>query len=92
MGEILAIYVVPELWSAGVGPALLRAGLAHLLRHGLGEIRLWVVADNPRARRFYERFGFVADGESRVVPVGPDYPEAEPVEHVRYTLHDAHRA
>jgi RimJ/RimL family protein N-acetyltransferase len=91
VGEILAIYVVPEQWSAGVGPALLRAGMDHLVRHGLSEIRLWVIADNPRARRFYERFGFVADGGSRLVPVGADYPDARPVEHIRYTLRDARR-
>ncbi len=90
-GEILAIYVVPEHWSAGVGPALLRAGIDHLVRNGLSEIRLWVIADNPRARRFYERFGFVADGGSRLVPVGADYPDATPIEHVRYTLCDARR-
>jgi RimJ/RimL family protein N-acetyltransferase len=92
VGEILAIYVVPEQWSAGVGPALLRAGIDHLVSYGVGEIRLWVIADNPRARRFYERSGFVADGGSRLVPVGADYPDARPVEHIRYTLHAARQA
>ena len=91
-GEIVAIYVVPEHWSAGVGLALLRAGIDHLVRHGRAEIRLWVIADNPRARRFYERFGFVADGGSRVVPIGASYPDASPIEHVRYTLRDARSA
>lgn len=92
VGEIRAIYVVPEQWSAGVGPALLRAGIDHLVSYGLGEIRLWVIADNQRARHFYERFGFVFDGGSRLVPVGTDYPDATPVEHIRYTLHDARSA
>jgi hypothetical protein len=58
-------------------------------------IRTWQAAYAhvlPAARRFYERFGFVADGGSRLVPVGDDYPDARPVEHVRYTLHDARRA
>ena len=32
------------------------------------------------------------DGGSRLVPVGTDYPDAAPVEHVRYTLRDARRA
>ncbi|HEY9481612.1 MAG TPA: GNAT family N-acetyltransferase [Micromonosporaceae bacterium] len=89
VGEILATYVVPEQWSGGVGPALLRAGIDHLVRYGLREIRLWVIADNSRGRRLYERFGFLADGGSRLVPAGADYPDAAPVEHIRYTLRDA---
>jgi RimJ/RimL family protein N-acetyltransferase len=92
VGEILAIYVVPEQWSAGVGAALMRAGLNYLVGQGLTEVRLWVIADNPRARRFYERFGYIADGGSRMEPVGPDYPDAAPIEHVRYTLRDARSA
>jgi GNAT superfamily N-acetyltransferase len=92
VGEIFAIYVVPEHWSAGVGAALMRAGLDHLAAHGLTEVRLWVIADNPRARRFYERFGYTADGGSRMVPVGADYPDVPPVEHVRYTLRNARSA
>jgi RimJ/RimL family protein N-acetyltransferase len=92
VGEILAIYVVPEQWSAGVGAALMRAALDHLVGHGLSEVRLWVIADNPRARRFYERFGYIADGGSRMVPVGADYPDAAPIEHVRYSLRDARSA
>jgi len=35
---------------------------------------------------FYERFGYIADGGSRMVPVDADYPDAAPIEHVRYTL------
>lgn len=92
VGEILAIYVVPEQWSAGIGSALMRTALDHLVGHGLTEVRLWVIADNPRARRFYERFGYIADGGSRMVPVGAGYPDAAPIEHVRYTLRDARSA
>ena len=28
---------------------------------------LWVLADNARARRFYERAGFAADGSSKIL-------------------------
>ena len=86
VGEVAAIYVAPEHWSTGVGLVLMRAAVDHLSRHGFTEIRLWVVADNPRARRFYERFGFNLDGASRAQPVGPGYEELAPIEHVRYTL------
>ena len=91
VGEVAAIYVAPEHWSTGVGLALLRVAVDHLVGHGLTEIRLWVVADNPRARRFYERFGFTADGTSRPQPVGPGYEDVAPIEHVLYTLRRARR-
>jgi GNAT superfamily N-acetyltransferase len=49
VGEIFAIYVAPEHWSTGAGYALMRAAVDHLTEHGLREIRLWVLADNPRS-------------------------------------------
>jgi ribosomal protein S18 acetylase RimI-like enzyme len=85
-GEVYAIYVAPEHWSTGAGLALMGRAVDHLTGHGLSEIRLWVLADNPRARRFYERFGFVADGAVRVEPAGAGYDDARLLEEVRYTL------
>lgn len=87
VGEVFAIYVAAEHWSTRAGHALMRAAVDHLAEQGVSEIRLWVLADNPRARRFYERFGYVADGETRVEDIAADYPDARPVEEVRYTLH-----
>jgi ribosomal protein S18 acetylase RimI-like enzyme len=80
-GEVFAIYVDPGHWSTGLGRALMDAGVERLSAHGLREVRLWVLADNPRGRRFYERYGFVTDGETRIDDVG-----GRPVEEVRYTL------
>jgi ribosomal protein S18 acetylase RimI-like enzyme len=62
-GEIVTMYVDPTQWGTGVGRALMSAGLAGLAGRGWREIRLWVLADNERARRFYERAGLVTDGE-----------------------------
>ncbi|HKE65152.1 MAG TPA: GNAT family N-acetyltransferase [Micromonosporaceae bacterium] len=80
--QVFAIYVTPDRWSIGAGMGLMHAAIEHLAGHGFAEVRLWVFADNPRARRFYERCGFVADGETLVEDVG-----GRPVEEVRYTLH-----
>jgi hypothetical protein len=41
---------------------------------------LWVLEDNERARRFYDRGGWSADGETRVEPIG-----GEPVKQLRYS-------
>ncbi|WP_214320297.1 GNAT family N-acetyltransferase [Nonomuraea sediminis] len=57
--EVYAIYVLPEEFSTGMGRALMAASLEDL--HGQ-EVGLWVLAGNPRARRFYERCGFTASG------------------------------
>jgi ribosomal protein S18 acetylase RimI-like enzyme len=60
--EIYSIYVGPDHWSTGAGRALMDEALARLAAAGARTVMLWVLADNPRARRFYERAGFAADG------------------------------
>jgi len=62
-GEILAIYLEPVRVATGVGRELMAAALAELSRRGYTTVRLWVLEDNHRARRFYERAGFKPDGE-----------------------------
>lgn len=61
-GEIAAIYALPGVWGRGVGRRLLAYGLGELRRLGLSPVLLWVLVANERARRFYERAGFTADG------------------------------
>lgn len=59
--EIYAIYVLASHWGRGIGRTLLDTVVA---RHPATEIRLWCAADNARSRRFYETYGFIADGAS----------------------------
>lgn len=61
--EILSLYVDPAHWDTGVGRRLLDAALAGLAGRDWTELRLWVLAENARARRFFERAGLVTDGE-----------------------------
>jgi ribosomal protein S18 acetylase RimI-like enzyme len=63
--ELYSIYVLPEAWGSGAGPALMAAALAALRANGFAAASLWVLEDNPRARRFYEREGWVRDGGRR---------------------------
>jgi RimJ/RimL family protein N-acetyltransferase len=60
-GEVFAIYVAPEAWGGGAGPALM-AVARDALRAAYPTSVLWVLEDNPRARRFYEREGWELDG------------------------------
>ena len=78
-GELYALYVRPSLIGTGIGRALLDAAHAHALAHGLDPLLLWVLAGNARARAFYERAGYVADGAVR----SEDY-DGVSVREVRY--------
>ena len=64
-GEVYALYVDPKCWGLGVGAALDSASREHLATHGFTEAVLWVLEGNERARRFYEREGWHADGDRR---------------------------
>ncbi|MCZ1012361.1 GNAT family N-acetyltransferase [Streptomyces lydicus] len=61
-GELYALYVQPSLVGSGIGRTLLEAVHSHARADGFRLMLLWVLTDNSRARRFYERAGYVADG------------------------------
>ena len=74
-GEVYSIYVRPDAWGTGSGWALMDAAVEWLAERWQEAI-LWVAEENPRARRFYERYGWVAETTrvEEVVP-GAEVPE-----------------
>lgn len=66
LGELYAIYVQPDAWGLGIGRALMVRTLQLLRAESFSEAILWVLEDNPRSRRFYERAGWRADGGTKV--------------------------
>jgi ribosomal protein S18 acetylase RimI-like enzyme len=78
-GEVRAIYLLPQYWGRGLGRVLMTAGLDALTSAGFSEAVLWVLAENDRARRFYEAGGWVADGA-----VKQDDGFGFPIREVRY--------
>lgn len=70
VGEVGAIYLMPEAWSRGLGRALLDTAVAELGRNGFEAATLWVFRDNARARRFYERAGWAPDGKAKSIEIG----------------------
>lgn len=70
-GEVYALYVGKDWWGAGVGEALFRTAIDWLKAEGYPRGVLWVLRDNWRARRFYEKQGCVFDGAEKVSPWGP---------------------
>ncbi|MER6157818.1 GNAT family N-acetyltransferase [Streptomyces sp. NPDC001868] len=74
--ELYALYVRPDDFGGGVGGALLKACTENCATTGHGRMLLWVLRENTRARRFYERHGFTADGaEEPFVIDGVEVPE-----------------
>ena len=67
VGEVYALYVIPDWWSTGTGRSLMCCAVAALSDAGYQRAVLWVLEANARARRFYERVGWVADGSSSVL-------------------------
>jgi GNAT superfamily N-acetyltransferase len=85
LGEVVAMYVDRAHWGDGTSTRLFAAARAALARRGWTAYRLWVLRDNRRARRFYERCGLSADGVTSTyrVPLGDDRPPLGLVE-LRY--------
>ena len=67
-GEIFALYVLKEYYGKGVGQQLMQAAFAGLVSYP--EIVLWVLEDNKRAIAFYEKMGFIFDGQEKVIDLG----------------------
>ena len=56
-GELYAIYLLQEMQGRGYGRALVEAAAAALADQRMTSMVVWVLRDNVRARRFYERLG-----------------------------------
>ena len=67
--ELYGIYLAPDRWGHGNGRRLLETALADIPDQ-VADVSLWVLAENVRARRFYERLGFATDGCVRVDTLG----------------------
>jgi GNAT superfamily N-acetyltransferase len=72
--ELFAIYVLPEAWGTDAASGLMHAALDAMRGRGAAHAILWVLDDNPRARRFYEREGWHADGSAESEYLGVTVP------------------
>ncbi|MFI1166238.1 GNAT family N-acetyltransferase [Streptomyces sp. NPDC020801] len=68
--ELYAIYVDPARYGGGAGGALLAEAVRQCAAAGHVRMYLWVLKGNTRARRFYERVGFRADGAEEPFEAG----------------------
>jgi GNAT superfamily N-acetyltransferase len=74
--ELSHLEVVGPLWGQGIGTALIRAAEATARQFGHDRLILGVGVDNPKARRLYERLGYVDWDHGTIVGTwterGPD--------------------
>ena len=82
--ELYALYLDPKHVGTGAGRVLMQEALRRAAALGHDRVYLWVVRGNARARRFYERAGFRADGAEEPYEVeGVLVPELRYVKELR---------
>ncbi len=81
-GEVVSLYLLPESMGRGYGKALLEAAVNHLAGQGFRDVLLWALEENLRARRFYEKAGFVCSGDFMEDEIG-----GKPLREVLYWRH-----
>lgn len=61
-GEIISIYLLPDFIGKGYGSLLICKCVEELKQRGYHKVLLWVLEENHRARKFYEKTGFIDSG------------------------------
>lgn len=64
-GSIYSIYLLEEYWGKGLASKLMDEVINILKEEGCKQVSLWVYEANKRARKFYEKCGFVFDGNKK---------------------------
>lgn len=77
-GEIYAIYFHPDFWGTSSTHKAFEFCIFRLKELGFTKINIWVLEDNIRARKFYEKYGFVFDGTYKIIQLG------KPLTEMRY--------
>lgn len=57
--EIISIYLLPDYMGRGFGKVFFDSVIVELKKMGYRNIFVWVLEENLRARKFYEKEGFV---------------------------------
>ncbi len=65
LGYLWQLFVRPEWWGTGLAGRLHDQAVVEMRLRGHGEAELWTPRDHRRARRFYEREGWVAGRKER---------------------------
>jgi len=66
VGELYAIYVLPDKQGSGIGSALLDTGLDFLKNENFKSATLWVLEANHTSRGWYESRGWQLEGGFKI--------------------------
>lgn len=80
VGQVGAFYFLSEYWGCGLARPAMEFCLARLKAMGYSRVILWVLEENARARRFYEKCGFVPDGAAEEIVI------SIPLDEIRYAI------
>jgi RimJ/RimL family protein N-acetyltransferase len=80
--DIWRIYLLPEYWGQNLGMEFIDWGIKELKRKRYKKVALWVVEENVRARKFYEKIGFIHEGEIRIINPGREIKEYRYIKHL----------
>lgn len=64
--ELICIHSLPDNQRHGYGSIMMEHLLDEIKNYGFQKIMLWVFANNLPARKFYEKFGFVPNGKTKL--------------------------
>ena len=68
-GEIVSIYLLPEYFGRGYAGPLFTCVINALRGKGYTNIYLWVLKENIRAQKFYEKHGFHKSGDTAFIEI-----------------------
>ena len=59
--------MLEDFWGKGYGRKMMEFALKTLKDMGYSEVLIWAFEGNHRARRFYEKSGFLLDGTTKTI-------------------------
>lgn len=69
-GEVYAFYMHPSVWGTPATNWAFLFCLQRLKNMGYRSAVVWVLEENRRARRFYEKYGFSSEGVYQQIEIG----------------------
>ena len=63
--EIICIHSLSSNWGKGYGSIMMEHILKEIKEAGFNKVMLWVFKENNRARKFYEKHGFILSDKTK---------------------------
>ncbi|MBM7772043.1 RimJ/RimL family protein N-acetyltransferase [Actinokineospora baliensis] len=73
--EMISVWIAPAARGTSLATELVETLVDWAKAEGAGAVNAWVVGNNPRARRFYDRLGFTPNGREMPYPNDPSITE-----------------